>query len=91
MTSLAPLLQAFFIQRLAKDAHRLIHIHHNMPGVLAHINGVLAAHNINILGQYLKTNEMTGYVITDVGTEYDTAVIEAMKKVPHTIKFRILY
>ena len=74
-----------------KDAHRLIHIHHNMPGVLAHINGVLAAHNINILGQYLKTNEMTGYVITDVGTEYDTAVIEAMKKVPHTIKFRILY
>jgi len=74
-----------------RNAHRLIHIHHNTPGVLAHINGLLAKHKINILGQYLKTDERIGYVITDVGTTYDATVIEEMKKVPHTIRFRVLY
>src|SRR3990172_11592457 len=44
----------------------VIHIHANEPGVLAAINAVMAEHGINILGQYLKTNERIGYVITDV-------------------------
>jgi D-3-phosphoglycerate dehydrogenase len=74
-----------------QDAHRLIHIHHNVPGVLAHINNVLAAHSVNILGQYLKTNEHIGYVITDVNEEYDQDVIKALRNVGHTIKFRVLY
>ena len=74
-----------------KDAHRFIHIHHNSPGVLANINGVLAKHKMNIVGQYLKTDEATGYVITDVSKEYDNAVIHELKDVPHTLKFRVLY
>ncbi len=74
-----------------KSAHRFIHIHHNSPGVLANINGMLAKHKINILGQYLKTNESIGYVITDVSKKYDKKVIEELKKTPHTIKFRVLY
>ena len=74
-----------------KNAHRFIHIHHNSPGVLANINGMLANHKINILGQYLKTNESIGYVITDVSKEYKKAVIDGLKKIPHTIKFRVLY
>lgn len=73
------------------DAHRLIHIHMNTAGVLAQINSILAKNKINILGQYLKTNETTGYVITDVGKKYNDAVIEELKRVQHTIKFRILY
>lgn len=72
-------------------AHRLIHLHENVPGILAKINNVLANHNINILGQYLKTNEQVGYVITDIDTEYDKEVIKDLKAVPNTIKFRILY
>jgi D-3-phosphoglycerate dehydrogenase / 2-oxoglutarate reductase len=74
-----------------KNAHRLIHIHHNSPGVLASINGVLAKHKINIVGQYLKTDEAIGYVITDVSKEYDNSVINELKSVPHSIKFRALY
>jgi len=74
-----------------KNAHRFIHIHHNSPGVLAHINSTLAKHKINILGQYLKTDEAIGYVITDVSKEYDNAVINELKNVPHTLKFRVLY
>ena len=73
------------------NAHRLIHIHANVPGVLADINNVLASNQVNILGQYLKTNEQIGYVITDIDKVYDKDVIEKMKRVAHTIKFRILY
>ncbi len=74
-----------------RRAHRFIHIHRNEPGVLAAINQVMAQHKINILGQYLKTNERMGYVITDVSKRYQTRVIEELKKVPHTIHFRVLY
>ncbi len=74
-----------------KDAHRLIHIHENMPGILARINKVLADHEINIVGQYLKTNEKIGYVITDIDKAYDRDVIKALRKIEHTIKFRVLY
>jgi len=74
-----------------QNAHRLIHIHENVPGILAQINNTLAGHNINIIGQYLKTNELVGYVITDISKKYDPIVISDLKKIPHTIKFRVLY
>lgn len=74
-----------------QNAHRLIHIHENVPGILAKINKVLADHNINIIGQYLKTNELIGYVITDISKKYNPDVIHDLKKIQHTIKFRILY
>ncbi|MCR5889042.1 phosphoglycerate dehydrogenase [Hymenobacter sp. J193] len=79
------------IQLPEQQAHRLIHIHHNVPGVLARINNVLAQHHVNILGQYLKTNEHIGYVITDIDKEYEQEVIGELRKVEHTIKFRVLY
>lgn len=74
-----------------ENAHRLIHIHDNMPGVLAKINQVLADHEINIVGQYLKTNELIGYVITDIDKEYDKQLIKELRSIEHTIKFRVLY
>ncbi len=74
-----------------QNAHRLIHIHENVPGILAQINNVLAGHNINITGQYLKTNELIGYVITDISKKYNPQVIHDLKMVPNTIKFRVLY
>lgn len=73
------------------NAHRLLHIHHNKSGVIARINSVLAEHEANIVGQYLKTNEQIGYVITDIDKEYSKDLIKALKGVEHTIKFRQLY
>lgn len=73
------------------DAHRLIHIHNNVPGILAKINNVLAENGINIVGQYLKTNESIGYVITDIDKHYDKDVIAKLRAIEHTIKFRVLY
>ncbi|MCC5930610.1 MAG: phosphoglycerate dehydrogenase [Cyclobacteriaceae bacterium] len=74
-----------------KNAHRMMHIHHNVPGVLAAINQVIAKHNLNIIGQYLKTNESIGYMILAVDKEYDNEVINELKNVEHTIRFRVLY
>lgn len=74
-----------------QNAHRFIHIHANEPGVLAEINKELAIHNINVVGQYLKTNEEIGYVITDINKEYDDEVIKNLKKIKGTIRFRVLY
>ncbi|MBW3466766.1 phosphoglycerate dehydrogenase [Arthrospiribacter ruber] len=82
-----PNIQLPFLQ----DAHRLIHIHQNEPGILAKINKVLADFEINIVGQYLKTNEKIGYVITDIDKAYSPEVIDAMKQIPGTIRFRVLY
>ena len=74
-----------------KNAHRLIHIHENRPGLLAKINSILAEHQINIIGQYLQTNEHIGYVITDINKKYSNAVLKDLKGIEHTIKFRVLY
>lgn len=74
-----------------RRAHRLIHLHKNVPGVLAQINNVLAQCNANILGQYLKTNEQVGYVISDIDVEYDKEVINGLKQIPGTLRSRVLY
>ena len=71
--------------------HRLLHLHENVPGIMAKINSILAENTINIEGQYLKTNEQIGYVITDVNKKYDVQVLDILKKIPHTIRFRVLY
>ncbi|MEM7382195.1 MAG: phosphoglycerate dehydrogenase [Bacteroidota bacterium] len=73
------------------NAHRFLHIHSNVPGIMARINEVLAKFEMNITGQYLSTDNEVGYVITDLDKEYNKEVIRALKKVEHTIKFRVLY
>ena len=79
--------------RLPKQnkAHRFLHIHKNVPGIMAKINKVLAEYEMNISGQYLSTDSDVGYVITDFDKDYNKGVIKALKKVEHTIKFRVLY
>ncbi len=73
------------------NAHRFLHIHRNVPGIMARINEVLAKYEMNISGQYLSTDSEVGYVITDLDKEYPKELIQALKKVENTIKFRVLY
>jgi D-3-phosphoglycerate dehydrogenase len=72
-------------------AHRILHIHRNQPGVLADLNQALAAAGLNILGQHLKTDERTGYVITDVDRDYDPEVLRGLRTVAGTLRFRMLH
>lgn len=73
------------------QSHRLIHVHHNVPGIMAQINTVFAKHSINIVSQFLMTNSTIGYAITDINAEYDKALFKSLKKIEQTIKFRVLY
>ena len=72
-------------------AHRILHIHRNQPGVLAELNRALAAAGLNILGQHLKTDERTGYVITDVDRDYAPEALRGLKTVAGTLRFRMLH
>lgn len=74
-----------------QDAHRLLHIHKNVPGVLSEINGILSGLKVNILGQYLKTNADIGYVVLDVDRKTSSKALGELQKVKHTIKVRQLY
>lgn len=73
------------------DAHRILHIHKNVPGVLSEINGALSKMKVNILGQYLKTNEEIGYVVLDIDKRSSTKVMSVLKNVKNTIRTRSLY
>ena len=74
-----------------EGAHRILHIHQNVPGVLSQINGQLSKHNINIVGQYLKTNDDIGYVVVDVDKQLSNKAVQLLKQVDHTLKVRLLY
>ncbi|MGD1946275.1 MAG: phosphoglycerate dehydrogenase [Croceivirga sp.] len=73
------------------NSHRFLHIHDNVPGVMAKINEILAKFEMNITGQYLSTDPEVGYVITDLDKDYKKEVIRALRDIEHTIKFRVLY
>lgn len=74
-----------------EGAHRILHIHNNVPGVLSNINTQLSKHKINIVGQYLKTNDSIGYVVVDVDKQLSNRASHLLKDVKHTIKVRLLY
>lgn len=73
------------------NSNRIIHIHQNMPGILAKINQVFAQNEINILGQYLKTDENLGYVITDIASGYHSDLKKELMSIEGTIRYRELY
>jgi len=72
------------------DSHRLAHLHANTPGVLAKVNSVLAAHDVNIEGQVLSTRDQLGYLLTDVGTDYAPEVVHDLNRMPETVRLRVL-
>jgi D-3-phosphoglycerate dehydrogenase len=73
------------------DAHRILHIHKNVPGVLGAINTLLSKNKINIVGQYLKTNDEIGYVVLDVDSKLSKQAMTLLKEVKETIRVRMLY
>ena len=69
---------------------RLTHVHANVPGVLATVNSLFAAHDMNIEGQYLGTRGDVGYVITDTPSDFPPDVLSALADMPATTRLRVL-
>ena len=72
------------------DTHRLVHLHRNMPGVLAQVNGILAEHGVNVEGQLLATKGELGYVLTDIGVDYSDQVLAQLRAMSQTVRLRVL-
>ncbi|MBB6519956.1 phosphoglycerate dehydrogenase [Pseudoteredinibacter isoporae] len=73
------------------DVHRLLHVHQNVPGVMSAINSVFSENNINILGQYLQTNDSVGYVVVDIDAEYSDVALQQLKSIEGTMRCRVLF
>ena len=71
--------------------HRLLHVHQNVPGVLAQINQVFSDNHINIASQYLQTNEAVGYVVIDIDAAHSDLALAKLAQVPGTIRTRVLF
>jgi D-3-phosphoglycerate dehydrogenase / 2-oxoglutarate reductase len=74
-----------------EGAHRILHIHKNVPGVLSAINSRLSGRDINIVAQYLKTNDEIGYVVLDIDKKLSKEALELLRGVKDTIRVRMLY
>jgi len=74
-------------------SRRLLHIHHNVPGVLSRINDVFSQGGININGQHLQTDGDIGYVVIDVSAseEQSEGLREQLAAIPGTMRTRLLY
>jgi D-3-phosphoglycerate dehydrogenase len=75
----------------AQDTLRLIHLHHNVPGVLAHVNGLLADGGVNVEAQLLGTKGDLGYVVTDSASGTTQAIVDQIRALPETIRLRVIY
>ena len=71
--------------------HRILHIHHNVPGVLSEINKIFSENQINIASQYLQTNERVGYVVIDIDATSSPLAVEKLSQVAGTIRCRVLF
>ncbi|WP_111641410.1 phosphoglycerate dehydrogenase [Marinimicrobium alkaliphilum] len=72
-------------------AHRLLHVHANVPGVMSAINRVFSDNDINITAQYLQTNDKVGYVVLDVNSPYSEKALDELRQIPGTIRCRVLF
>ena len=74
-----------------EGCHRLLHIHHNVPGIMSAINNVFSENNLNVSAQYLQTNDSVGYVVIDIDAEYSDIALAKLASIEGTIRSRVLF
>ncbi len=74
-----------------RRAHRILHLHRNVPGVLAKIHGLISGLNVNIVAEYLQTRGEVGYVVIEVDPVHGKAILEGLRGLPETIRVRVLW
>ena len=74
-----------------EGSHRLLHIHHNTPGIMGAINRVFSDNNVNVAAQFLQTNEAMGYVVIDIDAEYSDMALSRLASIEGTIRCRVLF
>jgi D-3-phosphoglycerate dehydrogenase len=70
---------------------RLVHLHRNVPGVLARVNGLLAEGGVNVEAQLLGTRGDLGYVVTDSASGTTQAIVDQIRALPETVSLRVIF
>ncbi|SED87241.1 phosphoglycerate dehydrogenase [Ruania alba] len=89
-TALSVNLPSLILDRPSDGAHRIAHLHHNVPGVLAHVNNALSDEGVNIESQVLSTSGSVGYVVTDIGGDLPIGTLREIEQMDATIRVRAL-
>jgi D-3-phosphoglycerate dehydrogenase len=69
---------------------RIVHLHHHVPGVMARLNALLAAHGMNIGSQTLSTRGQLGYAVTDVSGDGYDGLLADLEALDETVRVRVL-
>jgi D-3-phosphoglycerate dehydrogenase len=70
------------------EGRRLGFLHHNLPGVLATVNALLAEEGDNVIGQHLSTRDGLGYVVTDATNPLSPSSLERLMGHEHCLWVR---
>ena len=73
------------------ETHRILHIHQNVPGVLAAVNNIVSEVGANIDAQQLATTRDIGYLVMDINRELSDEVFARIAALPVSVRTRILY
>jgi len=76
------------VQNPPSGTTRILHLHRNVPGVLARLNAVIGDHDVNIAGQVLGTRGTLGYVITDLDDDGHENLVDELEALPETVRVR---
>ncbi|HLO99445.1 MAG TPA: hypothetical protein VK171_12690, partial [Fimbriimonas sp.] len=70
---------------------RILHLHSNVPGIVANVSSIFASHGVNIIGQSLKTKDQVGYLVTEISGRVSDELLAEIREVNETIKLRVVY
>ena len=74
------------VQPAGVGERRIVHLHLNVPGVLAKVNTLLAGAGANIEAQTLATRGQVGYAVLDLDHPPTPDVLDALRALPETIR-----
>ncbi|MFV0254415.1 MAG: phosphoglycerate dehydrogenase [Beutenbergiaceae bacterium] len=89
-TSLSVNVPSLILDRPHHGGHRIVHLHRNVPGVLAGVNQALSEVEVNIESQVLGTWGDIGYVTTDIGAPLPDTALTRLRQMDATIRVRVL-
>lgn len=69
-----------------RSASRLVHLHHDRPGVMSGLNGVLAAAGLNVTQLHLETAGGMGAAVVDLNAPLDAATLAEVQQVDGSVR-----
>jgi len=77
------------VQPAGAGERRIVHLHLNVPGVLAKVNTLLAGAGANIEAQTLATRGQLGYAVLDLDDTPTQEILDALRALPETIRVEV--